>query len=83
MTLKGDAMFKGKLTGELRNDLRNLVNFHASSWKSGNLPFDGLLLSKAWKIVEEFCLMTLKNDAKFEKKADSWFEKWHEDFGEF
>ena len=32
MTLKGDAKFKGKLTSGLRNfDVRNLVNFHASS----------------------------------------------------
>ena len=31
MTLKGDAKFKGKLTCGLKNDLRNLLNFHASS----------------------------------------------------
>ena len=31
MTLKGDARFKGKLTCGLKNDIRNLVNFHASS----------------------------------------------------
>ena len=47
MTLKDDAKFKGKLTCGLKNDLRNLVNFHMSSRKSGNLFFDGLLLSKA------------------------------------
>ena len=47
MTLKGDAKFKGKLTHGLKNDIRNLVNFHASSGKSENLHFDGLLLSKA------------------------------------
>ena len=27
--LKGDAKFKEKLTGGLKNDIRNLVNFHA------------------------------------------------------
>ena len=47
MTLVGDAKFKGKLTCGLKNDLRNLVNFHASRRKSGNLRIDGLLLSKA------------------------------------
>ena len=53
MTLKGDAKFKGKLTCGLKNDLRNLLNFHASSWKSGNLHFDELLFSKAYKDLDE------------------------------
>ena len=34
MTLKDDAIFKQKLTGDLKNDTRNLVNFHASIRKS-------------------------------------------------
>ena len=34
MTLKRDAKFKGKLTRGLKNDIRNLVNFDASSRKS-------------------------------------------------
>ena len=42
MTLKGDPKFKGKLTCSLKNDLRNLVNFHATRRKSENLHFDGL-----------------------------------------
>ena len=29
MTLKVDANFKGKLTCGLKNNMRNLVNFHA------------------------------------------------------
>ena len=38
-----------------------------------NLNFDGLLLSKAHKVLEEkvqksLCLMTLKSDVKFEEK---------------
>ena len=72
MTLKGDAKFKGKLTSGLKNDLRNLVNFHESSWKSGNLHFDGLLLSNVYKYLDEkeqeLYVMTLKSDAKFEEK---------------
>ena len=40
MTLKGVAKFKRQLTCGLENDIRNLVNFHVSSWKSGNLHFD-------------------------------------------
>ena len=53
MTLKGDAKFKGKLTCGLKNDLRNSVNFHSSSRKSGNLHFDVLFLSKTCKDLDE------------------------------
>ena len=53
MTLKGDAKFRGKLFRGLKNDIRNLVNFHVSSRKSENLHFEGLLLSKAYKVLDE------------------------------
>ena len=53
MTLNGDANFKGKLTCGLKNNLRNLVNFHASSRKSENQHFDGRLLSKVYKDLDE------------------------------
>ena len=53
MTLKSDAQFKGKLTRGLKNDVKNLVNFHASSRKSENLHFDGIVLSKAYKVLDE------------------------------
>ena len=53
MTLKGDAIFKEKLAGGLKNDIRNLINFHASSRKSGKLHFDGFVLYKAYKVLDE------------------------------
>ena len=53
MTLKGDAKFKGKLTYAFKNDIRNLVNFHASSLKSENQDFDRMLLTKAYKDLDE------------------------------
>ena len=53
MTLKSDAKFKGKMTRGSRNDIRNLINFHASSRKSENFHFDGFLLSKAYKVLDE------------------------------
>ena len=53
MTLKGDAKFKEKQTCGLKNDIRNLVNFQSSSRKSENLHFDVLLLSKAYKVLDE------------------------------
>ena len=53
MTLKGDAIFKEKLTGCLKNDIRNWVNFDVSSRKSENLLFDGLVLSREYKVFNE------------------------------
>ena len=53
MTLKGDAKFKRKLTYGLKNNITNLVNFHASSQMSENLHFDRMLLSKAYKDLDE------------------------------
>ena len=50
MTLKSDAKFEEKLTLGSKNDMRNLVNFNASSGKSGNLHFDVMLLSIAYKV---------------------------------
>ena len=41
MTLKGDAKFKGKLTHGLKNDIRNLLNFHR------------VILSKVYKVLDE------------------------------
>ena len=64
MTLKGDAKFKGKLTCGLKNDIRNLVNFHASSRKSENLHFDGLLLSKAYKVLNEKVQKIMSHDTE-------------------
>ena len=37
ITRKDDAIFKEKSAGGLKNDIRNLVNFHASSHKSENV----------------------------------------------
>ena len=53
MTVKGDAKCKRKLTCGLKNDIRNLVNFYASSRKSENLHFDWMLLPKAYKDLDE------------------------------
>ena len=50
MTLKSDAKFEEKPTLGSKNDMRNLVNFNASSGKSENLHFDVLLLPIAYKV---------------------------------
>ena len=53
MKLKSDATFKGNLTRGLKNDIRNSVNFHASSQKSENLHFDWILLTKVCKDLDK------------------------------
>ena len=53
MALKGDAKFKEKVTRGLKNDIKKLVNFHASSRKPGKSHFDVLFLSKAYKYLNE------------------------------
>ena len=53
MTLKSGAKFEEKLALGSINDMRNLINFNASSCKSENVHFD---------------VITMKNDAKFEKE---------------
>ena len=66
MTLKGDAKFKGKLTLDLKNDIRNLINFRACSCKTENLHFYGLALSKAYNVLGE---KVQKSDPK---KSSFW-----------
>ena len=44
MTPKSDEKFEEKVTLGSENDMRNLVNFNASSGKSQNLHFDVVLL---------------------------------------
>ena len=53
MTVKGDAKFKRKLSSDLKKDIRNFVNFHASGRKSENFYFDGFLLPKGYKVLDE------------------------------
>ena len=50
MTLKSDPNFEEKLTFYLKNDMSNLMNFNASSGKSENLHFVGLLLVKVCNV---------------------------------
>ena len=50
MKLKRYADFEEKLTCGLKKDLRNLANFHQSTWKCQNWDFDGILLSKVEKV---------------------------------
>ena len=54
--------FIGKLTRDLQNDIRNLVNFHSSNWKYKCLLLNVFLLCKAYKGLDE----------KVQKSSVSW-----------
>ena len=58
MTLKGDAKFEEKLTCGLKNDMRNIANFHQSNLKSQN--WDNPLIqsrkSMSLESTEELCM---------------------------
>ena len=80
MTLESDAKFEGKLTFAFKNDMKNLRNFHQSNWKSQNLYFDGILLSKAenawaWDLSLRYnFVIRMTNSAKMEEKLMSQFK---------
>ena len=46
MTLESDAKFEKKVICGMENNIRNLMNFHQSTWKSQNWDFHGIALSK-------------------------------------
>ena len=53
MTMKSDVKFQEKLTLGSKIDMRNLLNFNASSGKSEKFHFDELLLLTAYKVSAE------------------------------
>ena len=55
---------KKKLTRDLKNVIRNLVNFHASSRKSENLHFDVLLLSIGSKVTAKKYRRMISHDTE-------------------
>ena len=64
MTLKSGTKFEEKLTCGLKNDMRNLMNFHPTTKKFENLHFDGLFLSKVYNVRAKKCMllvMTVNN----------------------
>ena len=80
MAVQIDTKFEGKLTCAFKNDMRNLVNFHQSTWKSQNWDFDRILFFvQSWKcmslkFIGELCVMAVKNDAKIEEDSTCQFK---------
>ena len=50
MTLNSDAKFKEKLTFGFKYGLRNMVNFHPTTQKSGNFTLMRYFLSKVYQV---------------------------------
>ena len=63
----------------IKNDLRILANFHQSMFKSLKI---GILMGffiqsrkcMSLKFTREFCVMTMKNDTKFEEESTCQFK---------
>ena len=73
-----DGKYEGKLTWAFKN-VTNLANFHQSMFRSlkiGTLrgPFIQSRKCMSLKFTEEFCVMTIKNDGKFEEKLTCQFK---------
>ena len=71
MTLNIDATFEGKLTCAFKNDVRNSANFHQRMFESLKI---GTLMGSFYPKQKEFCIMTMKNDAKLEEESTCQFK---------
>ena len=66
---------------------RNLVNFHASSWKTENLLLMGFFHRKPLKFLMKKYRRIIFHDTgeccKVWRKLSLCFKKWHDEFGKF
>ena len=79
MALKINIKFEGKLSCASKNDMKNLANFHQSMFESLKLGLLlGLLIQSrkciSLKFTGELCVMTMKNDVKFEQELIGQFK---------
>ena len=78
MTLESDARLEEKLPCCLKNNMRNLANFYQSTQVSKlGLLWGTFIHSRkcmSLKFTGELCVMTMKNDAKFENKLTCQFK---------
>ena len=85
MALNIDAKFEGKLTFAFKNDMRNLGNFHQSTWKYQNLNFSmGFFYPKyELEIYRGVICHDNEKRCKIGRGIDLSFQNWHDDFVEF
>ena len=79
MVLNIDAKFEGKITCAFKNDMRDLANFHRSMFESlkiGTLvgAFTQSRKCMSLNFTGQFCIMTMKNDAKSEEELTCQFK---------
>ena len=79
MTLECDAKFEEKLTCGLENEMRNFGEFSQEHTKFSKLglsldPFIQSRKCMSLKLKRELCIMTMKNDAKFETELTCHFK---------
>ena len=78
MALNIDVTFERKLNCAFKNEMRNLVNFHQSMF--GSLKIGILIWSfyskkcMSFNFTEEFFVMTMENDTKFEEELGCKFK---------
>ena len=82
------VLWHSRVTGELKNDMRNLVNNHRNCWKSEKFHFDGPFLSIAYKVSAKNVQKSYRYDTeewstKLWRKPNFLFEKWHKQFAEY
>ena len=51
MTLKSDSKFDKKMSCGLKNDMKNLADFHPTTWKCQYWNFDGILLPEKENVL--------------------------------
>ena len=71
--------YKRKLTCASKNDMKNLANFHQSTFESLKLgllmgPFIQSRKCMSLRFTGELCVMTKKNNARFEEELTCQFK---------
>ena len=86
MALKIDTKFEEKLTCASKNDMRNLANFHQSTWKSQNWDFYDILLLEMYEpkiyrgvMHHDMWWSVMQNWRVIELSV----ENWHDEFDKF
>ena len=82
MTLKDDAKFEKNLTCDLENDMRNMSNFHQTTWKFQNWDFDGILFNEL-KIHRGVMCHDNEEWCKIWRGIDLSFQNWHDEFDKY
>ena len=85
MTMKNDTKFEKELTCQFKIDMRNLMNFDPSTWKSQNFHFNGLLMSKVYivwakKVRRSNLSWNWRGMQKIWRGINSLFQNWQKEF---